>query len=291
MKKSQQQRWEWPTLAVAAAIYAAFAALTLNHEALPWWALVLAGGYVAAWHGSLQHEVVHGHPTPSPGLNELLVFPSLWLWLPFRLYRQSHLRHHDTGVITDPLEDPESYYLTPAEWERCSGLRRLFLIANNTLAGRLLLGPVVCVKAVVAEEGGRMLKGDFSNARAWAMHLAGCALVLAWVIGVCGMGALEYVLLIAYPGMAFTLLRSFAEHQANFDHDARTVMVKSGPLMSLLYLNNNLHAIHHAEPATAWYCLPARARERPSDEYAFRGYGEIVARYLFKPKEPVKYPL
>ena len=96
--------------------------------------------------------MVHGHPSPYPGLNELLVFPSLWLWLPFRLYHQSHLRHHRTGVVTDPLEDPESFYLTPAEWKRCGRLRRLFLIVNNTLAGRLLLGPLVCVKAVIAEE-------------------------------------------------------------------------------------------------------------------------------------------
>ncbi len=90
----ESNRWEWPTLAVAAAIYATFTALTLGHAALPWWLLLVAGGYVTAWHGSLQHEVVHGHPTPSAAFNELLVLPSLWLWLPFRIYRESHRRHH-----------------------------------------------------------------------------------------------------------------------------------------------------------------------------------------------------
>ncbi len=291
MNRSRDKRVEWPTLAVAAAIYLAFFALTLNHQDLPWWLLVLAGGYVTAWHGSLQHEVVHGHPTPSPAINELLVFPSLWLWLPFRLYRQSHLKHHQIGVITDPLDDPESYYLTPAQWRSCGNLRRLFLIVNNTVSGRLLFGPVVCVKQVIAEECRRFLNGDFSNARAWVLHAVGCALVIGWAWGICGISALEYVLWFAYPGISLTLLRSFAEHQASIDHDDRTVMVKSGPLMSLLYLNNNLHAVHHAEPGVAWYRLPVRARERPTGRYRIRGYGEIVARYLFKPKEPVEFPL
>ncbi|HSS66106.1 MAG TPA: fatty acid desaturase [Gammaproteobacteria bacterium] len=291
MNATQNQRWEWPTLAVAAAIYLTFGVLTLNHEVLPWWALVLGGGYVTAWHGSLQHEVVHGHPTPSPALNELLVFPSLWLWLPFRLYRRSHLKHHDTGVITDPLEDPESYYLTPTEWSACGKLRRLFLIVNNTVAGRLIFGPAICIKGVIAGEGRRFSRGDFSNARAWGMHAAGCALVVGWTYGVCGISLLEYVLWFAYPGVSLTLLRSFAEHQASFDHDERTVIVKSGPLMSLLYLNNNLHAVHHAEPGMAWYQLPLRARECPRERYVFRGYGEIVARYLLRPKETVEFPL
>lgn len=291
MEAARNISWEWPTLAVAGTIYLAFGALTLNHEALPWWALALAGGYLTAWHGSLQHEVAHGHPTPSPALNELLVFPSLWLWLPFRLYRGTHLRHHRTGVITDPLEDPESYYLTRSQWKRCGNLRRLFLIANNTLAGRLLFGPVVCVKGVITEESHRLLNGDFSHACAWIMHAAGCALVIAWTYFVCGMSILEYVLLFAYPGVSLTLLRSFAEHQASFDHDERTVMVKCGPLMSLLYLNNNLHAAHHEQPGIAWYRLPAQARKRAPEQYVFRGYGEIARRFLFRPKEPVEFPM
>ena len=70
---------EWPTLLVAAAIYAGFAALTWFYHALPWWLVFPAGAYVVAWHGSLQHEAVHGHPTHWPLLNELLVFPSLAL--------------------------------------------------------------------------------------------------------------------------------------------------------------------------------------------------------------------
>ena len=60
-RPSSPRAVEWPTLAVAAAIYLSFAGLTWYHEALPWWVLFTAGGFVVAWHGSLQHEVIHGH--------------------------------------------------------------------------------------------------------------------------------------------------------------------------------------------------------------------------------------
>ena len=284
-------RWEWPTLVVAAVIYGLFAALTLYHAALPWWLLLLAGGYVTAWHGSLQHEVVHGHPTPHAALNEALVFPGLWLWLPFRRYRESHLRHHHTPVITDPLDDPESFYLSAGEWVRLNPVWKGFYLFHNTLAGRMTIGPAVAVFRLIRDEVARIAGGDRSALLAWMLHAAGCALVLGWAVGVCGMGVLEYVAYFAYPGLSLTLLRSFAEHQASNDPEERTAMVRSGPLMSLLFLNNNLHSVHHSEPAMAWYRLPDRARQIRDAGYEFRGYGEIAARHLLKPKEPVGFPL
>jgi fatty acid desaturase len=287
----KSKRWEWPTLAVAAAIYAAFAALTLGHEALPWWLLLLAGGYVTAWHGSLQHEAVHGHPTPSAAFNELLVLPSLWLWLPFRIYRQSHRQHHAAPVLTDPLDDPESYYLTRERWAQCGAWQRRFYRFHNTLAGRMFAGPLVAVWSLISAEVRRLAAGNFSHLRAWLIHAAGCALVLVWVLSVCGMTIYEYIVWFAYPGLSLTLLRSFAEHQASNRDAERTVLLESGPLLSLLFLNNNLHAAHHAEPGLAWYRLPERARNRGPGGYEIRGYGRLAARYLLRAKQPVAYPL
>lgn len=283
--------WEWRTLLVAAAIYAAFVALTLNHAALSWWLLVVAGGFVTAWHGSLQHEVVHGHPTPHALLNELLVFPGLWLWLPFRLYRQSHLRHHATAIIGDPVDDPESYYLDRERWSRLGPVQRAFWRFHNTLCGRMTVGPAVAVARLLAEESRKLARGDFSALPAWLLHAVGCAMVLTWAVGFCGMSVVEYVVFFAYPGLSLTLLRSFAEHQASIDQDERTVIVNCGPVMSLLFLNNNLHAVHHAEPSLPWYWLPARARSGKRPAYAFSSYLEIAGRHLFEPKEPVRFPL
>ena len=115
---------EWPTIGLAIVIYGGFALLTLSYHMLPWWAVLPLGGYLVAWHGSLQHEAVHGHPTAWQGMNEALVFPSLWLWMPYRIYRDSHLKHHRKEILTDPYEDPESYYVTPETWSSTGTLRR-----------------------------------------------------------------------------------------------------------------------------------------------------------------------
>ena len=61
--------------------------------------------------------------------------------------------------------------------------------------------------------------------------------------------------------------------------------------MRLLFLNNNLHVVHHENPGVAWYVLPQRfARERAevlrrNGGYYFSGYGALVWRYGLRPKE------
>ncbi len=287
---------EWPTLGVTAAVYAGFALLTWHHQALPPWLLAALGGYVVAWHGSLQHEVVHGHPTPWRRVNELLVFPSLWLWLPFALYRETHLLHHASEHLTHPGADPESYYMARDDWERCGRLRRMLLCAHNTSLGRLLIGPFVAVASLAVREL-RHARGTRCGNRIWLVHALACALVLGWVMGVCGMGLGEYLLLFVYPGLSLTLLRSFAEHRARPLVGERTAVVEAGRLMSLLFLNNNLHALHHAEPWLAWYRLPARYRQRRAEllaangGYWYPGFANVLCRHLLHPKEPVVHPL
>ena len=287
---------EWPTVGLAVLLYAGFGLLTWNHHALPWWAVLPLGGYLVCLHGSLQHEVVHGHPTRIDWLNEVFVFPSLWLWLPFRVYRESHLIHHRDEQLTCPINDPESNYLMPETWARMGPAGHAFRRALGTLAGRLVLGPPFFVGRLFVRELNRFAKGDRSHLLAWAIHIPGSALVLIWVVGVCGIPVLDYILLYAYPGVSLTLLRSFCEHRAARQVSERTAIVETGPVMSLLYLNNNLHAVHHARPGVAWYRLPRLLDEhRPeflagNGEYCFTGYWEIVLRYLVWPKDPTVHP-
>ena len=287
---------EWPTLLVAALVYAGFAALTWYYHALPLWLLVPAAAYVVAWHGSLQHEAMHGHPTRDPRLNELLVFPNLWLWMPYRVYRDTHLAHHRDERLTDPLDDPESYYMTPAQWRRCGPAKRLLMRLRNTVAGRLLLGPAIAIAGLWRHEVSRLARGDRRAVKAWGLNAAACTLVLGWAVGVCGIPVAEYLAVFVYPGIALTLLRSFAEHRAEEDPDDRSVIVDAAWPLALVFLNNNLHWLHHREPGTPWYRLPARYRRQreailaANGGYRFRGYGEIVARYLLRPKEPVLHP-
>ena len=287
---------EWPTVAVAVLTYGGFAALTWFYHALPLWLLVPAAAFVVAWHGSLQHEVIHHHPTRWRRVNEALVLPSLWLWMPYRVYRDTHLAHHRDERLTDPIDDPESYYLTAERWQRYGPLARAVMSFRNTLVGRLLVGPLIAVYSLWRDQLPRLWRGERRALRAWGLHAVGCALVLAWATGVCGIPVPEYVAVFAYPGIALTLLRSFAEHRAEENPANRSVIVEAAWPFALVFLNNNLHALHHREPGVAWYDLPARyrgERERilaANGDYRFQGYGEIIRRYLLRPKEAVVHP-
>ncbi len=287
---------EWPTIWLAAGTYAGFGLLTWSYHALPWWVVLPLAGYLVCLHGSLQHEAVHCHPTRVPWLNELMVFPSLWLWLPFRIYRESHTRHHETDALTDPLADPESYYVSSPAWRSMKGMARAYYWMRNSLLGRLLLGPLEAAWRTFQEELLLLLRGDLRHLGHWAVHSAAVALVLVWVIGVCEIPLAEYILLFAYPGLSLTLLRSFLEHRADPDPSRRTVVVEAEALFALLFLNNNLHALHHAEPQLAWYRLPARYRQErarllnQNGGYRFSGYLEIFRRYLIRAKEMPCHP-
>ena len=73
--------------------------------------------------------------------------------------------------------------------------------------------------------------------------------------------------------------------------------MQTNPLMALLFTNNHLHALHHAEPATPWHRRPARYRIRKDEldaanaGYIVAGYRQLFRRYLFRAKEPPVHPL
>lgn len=286
---------EWPTWSLIAALYLCWGLLTWHAISLPWWMLILPGGYLVCLHGSLQHEALHGHPTRSAALNEALLFPAMSLWFPYRRYRKLHLAHHRNDHLTDPLEDPESFYFEPPQWQDMPRAAQFLFTAMNAMLGRLLLGPAVfTVRFFVAEM--KSIARNREIARAWLLHAAGIAIVYVWVAAVCGLPFWQYMLLIAYPGAALTMLRSFAEHRAHDDAACRTIVVESSPLLSLAFLNNNLHMAHHERPGLAWYRLPSYYREHKQRllaencGYLVRGYRDLARKYLVTPKEPVAHP-
>lgn len=289
---------EWPTWAVLGAVYGGWFALTFHATSLPWWVVLPAGAWLTAWHGSLQHEAIHGHPTRSARLNAALAWLPLGLWMPYSLYRETHERHHASAHLTSPAPgvDPESFYVSPEDWARMGRLRRAVHHVNQTLAGRLILGPALIAGRFWNEEARRLLEGDRAHARAWAGHAVGVALVLGWTAGVCGLSVLAYVAMFAWPGLSLTLLRSFAEHEPATDEHRRTAIIASGTVGGLLYLNNNLHAVHHAFPGLPWHALPAALRahrERFSGADGppcHRGYAAIARRHLFSRRDHPVHP-
>jgi fatty acid desaturase len=257
--------------------------------------LAVLGGALVAWHGSVQHEAVHGHPTGRPWIDAVVAGVPLSLWLPFSLYRSSHLAHHATADLTSPVSDPESYMTTHARWQAAGPIERAWRWTMNTLAGRLVLGPPWVVVRTWASEAHAAARGDRSVATRWLLHSLFLVPVVMWIVGICGMSLSQYALCFVYPGLSLTLLRSFVEHRYAHEPEHRTVVVES-PLLGWLFLHNNLHVVHHARPGLPWYEIPAvyrrnRARLlRRNGGRWFRGYAEVARRYAIRPYQHPAVP-
>jgi fatty acid desaturase len=285
---------EWPTVSLIALVYVVLGALLWFNAVLPWWVLLSVGAYFSALHTSLQHEVLHGHPTRNGFVNEALVFLTPTMWLPFQRYKETHLAHHNNAHLTDPEIDPESYYLLPESWEQMRGVRRVLFACNHTLAGRMLIGPAVGIVRFWISELSDVWRGDRRKIKAWAVFAASCCSVLAYVVW-CGMPIWQYILLIAYPGISLALVRSYCEHQAADCVEHRTIIVECSLFWSLLFLNNNLHVPHHERPTLAWYKLPdyyrgERAKLIAQNNGYLMSYAEIFWRHFLSAKEPISYP-
>jgi fatty acid desaturase len=186
-------------LALALIIYGGWGLATFFHDRLPPLALGALGGWLIAWHGSLQHEVIHGHPTASRRFNTLLATPPLALWLPFEAYRQSHLAHHATENLTDPEHDPESRYPRQDAGFRGAVSRRSAAI-QSTLLGRIAVGPLFEILGFLGREAVRLARGDLVRLRLWAVHAMAVAAVLMWLHVVCAMSLTQYLVCFVYPG-------------------------------------------------------------------------------------------
>ncbi len=291
-----RRHWEWPTLVLIGVIYAGWITLTWLHTSLPWWLVLPLGGWLVAWFGSAQHEIIHGHPTPHRFANQALGWPPLALWLPYPLYRDSHMAHHNTGTLTCPVDDPESFYVTARVWQRLPGFARWILVANNTLPGRLLIGPALAVGLFLWREFKKLTAGQGKAWRTWIVHALSVAVVLYWVVAVCEIPVWQYVLMYAYPGLSLTLLRSFAEHRTADEQDHRTAICDGDPLTRLLFLNLNLHAVHHDQPGMAWYDLPAEFARREASvlerngNYRIKGYGALLLENFLTPRDHPVHP-
>ena len=167
---------------------------------------------------------------------------------------------------------------------------------NNTFLGRFMIGPLVMFVGFVGRDMQLIGAGDRDILRAWLHHLAGSrggvrsgrsasaefrsgstcsAPISACRSSTCGLS----------PSIRRT--RS---------PGGRTVIVEASPVFGLLFLNNNLHYVHHENPRVPWYNLPALYRANraaflaANGSYSFQGYSEMLRRYLFRAKTPVPHP-
>jgi fatty acid desaturase len=207
----------------------------------------------------------------------------------------SHIQHHRHSGrrLTEVGHDPESFYLEAGFLARVGPIHRAILRANCTLAGRLTLGPAIAIITFWSEELCQ-LRTDRRRRRIWIAHALGAAVVLAWMCGVCHIPLLVYLLLVVYPSISLTLLRSFAEHRADDHSTSRTNVVETNPFLAVIFLNNNLHVAHHAYPHLPWHELPRvwrgmREANVPLGR-VFHGYGEVAREYLSRPFITAEHP-
>jgi fatty acid desaturase len=283
------RQFDGPTWIVALVLYGAWVLLMVFNAVLPWWVIVPVGAYLLAWHFSLQHEAIHSFRGVPAWLRFAVVYPPLGLWFPYPLYRKSHTTHHRDVHLTIPGVDTESYYVLQADWQRMGSIKRALLTFNQTMAGRLLIGPALRLWILLNKEARRVGQGDFSHLPHWAAHAVAVAALFWFISGVCGFPWWKYCLWVAYPGLSLSLLRAFTEHRAAVDSQERTASVESNAVFGLLYLHNNLHVAHHLKPAMAWYEIPRFYRENRSEllqsngQFVYRGYGQLARRYFFVP--------
>lgn len=285
---------EWPTVILFVLTYAVWmgAVFSLAESAL--WLAIPVAAVAIAFQGSLQHEAIHDHPTGWASVNIGLAWPPLALVIPYLRFRDTHLDHHRDAHLTDPYDDPETHFMAPADWSALPAVVRGLLNANNTLAGRLLLGPAIGTVCFLRSDW-RQRGTDPRIANGWLWHGITLVPVIA-LIWASPMPFWAYALA-AYLSLSLLRIRTFLEHQAHEQARARSVIIEDRGPLALLFLNNNLHAVHHAHPGVPWYRLPALYRKHRdrflamNEGYRFGSYGEIFRRYAFSRKDPVAHPL
>ena len=296
MHKTGKTPFEWQTWLVVLAVYGSWAALILSYQALPAVVANIALVLVTCWFMSLQHELLHGHPTRNKAFNRLLGLIPLSAWYPYDVYRDSHLAHHRDELLTTPGIDPEANYVEAQDYARLGGVKRALRWSLRTVAGRFLIGPGVTIPEVWADIVTGPRQRGMAAVRSWALHLVLLAALLWWVNRQAGIAPLHYLFGIAYPALGLAMLRSFYEHRPAAIPEHRIVVNEAAWPWRLLYLNNNYHAVHHAVPGLAWYQIPALWREQReaflhgNGNFYLPGYVHVIWNYAFKPVDSPVHP-
>jgi fatty acid desaturase len=287
---------ELPTLLLIFATYAGWLAITYAYQDWPLAIVAPLAALLITFHSSLQHEIVHGHPTRWRGLNRYFGIVPLTIWLPYERYKQTHHAHHRDERLTDPMDDPESFYWEPEQWARLTPIRRAFIRAEHTLAGRILIGSFWRIGLFLASELRAVVRGEPGVRAAWLEHLLWCVPIVLWVTIVCGIPLWIYFVAMVVPANAIQLIRSFAEHLARPAVPERIAIVERSWLLGPLFLYNNLHLMHHESPGVPWYrCSALYRRERDrllalNGGLVYKSYFDVARRYLFRVHDVMTHP-
>ena len=289
---------ELPTLGLILLTYTAWTALVTQGHNLPILLWVVLFALNLTLFLSVNHEVIHGHPTRNATVNRLLLlFPLGWVF-PYERFRDTHMQHHKTDELTDPFDDPESWYYPKLAYEEMNAIIRATLTFNNTLFGRMLIGPIISVSKFYISEIIQIATDKHMRwylVRVWSLHFALVAMLVSFIISYSAVSIWSYFIA-SYLGLSVLLIRTYLEHQASEGHAERTVIIEKCCPLAFLFLYNNLHAVHHEKPGIPWYELPDFYRtnshwlKQLNNHYIYASYGEVFQKYFFTPKEAIPHP-
>ena len=303
-RRSARVSVEIPTLLLILADYGGWLAITFAYTRWPLWVVAPLTVVLITLHSSLQHEIVHGHPTRWERVNRLFAIVPLSLWLPYDRYHHTHKAHHINPRLTDPLDDPESYYWRPEDLARLNPLSRLLHEFQQTLAGRVVVGSFWRIAmflrdellALLHAERRALIRNEQSLRGVWLEHLAWCVPVIMWLKLMCGMPLWVYFVAMVVPANGLQLIRAFAEHRWHPQVRGRIALVEDSWILGPLFLFNNLHSLHHEAPMIPWYGYNAyyrRERTRLIAEnggLVYRTYFDVARRFLFRRHDVLSHP-
>ena len=289
-----RERAEWRTLLVVAAVYGLTVLTVVRYEVLTPWLAIPMLAVLGAWHLSMQHEVLHGHPFKNQFLNDALGGIPVTLWIPYLAFKKDHHEHHKSD-LTNPALDNESYYVSQEQWDNAGPIRRAAWTANRTILFRMFVWTIVSTITYVLSVLKRAVRNEKSDRLAVTLHIIGVAFVV-YLVSLSSMPLWQFALGTVYGGRILNAIRPFPEHKYQSGVETRTAMIMAGRFMSLLMLNNNLHVAHHEEPGVPWYRydnlmqrVNAVERARDAGVLYEGGYAEIFRRFSFTPVDsPVR---
>jgi len=296
LRRTFAGRSEWPTWLLLIGVYAAWFGVLLASAWLGLWlSTLLLIPIVVLWM-SVQHELLHGHPTRFTSLNKLLGYAPFAVWYPYTLYRDSHLVHHRDEDLTLPGRDPESRYVSAQQWQGSSVFERSLHWLNKTVLGRFAVGAPLALLALAREEFQRLRQGNRQAWLMWLTHGALTVLMLTFIARYSVVPVWHYLFLISVPALSVGTIRSYYEHRPHPDPEKRTVLNEAAWPWRWLFLNLNLHLVHHDVPGLPWFYLPQvyRARREQwqarSGGFLVRGYGELLRQHGLRPVDSPRHP-
>lgn len=283
--RSFRWRTQWPTVLLMVAVYGGWFATLYFWQTLGLTVATLLLIWFTTWYMSFQHELIHGHPTRWPRVNQLLGTLPLAVWYPYGLYRDSHLKHHRNDHLTHPEEDPETYYFSARRWQQLTPFQRRWVRVRNTFPGRLLIAPAWDIMQTLRGMWKAVVHREWASIGMWLLHITLLVVLLRWMqaqqfpIG-------WYLLGVTYPALSLTKVRSFLEHRYAEVPAARSAINEAGLVWRLLFLNLNYHSVHHHLPAVPWFALRQVYQHdkhgwlKNNHQFWVAGYGEWWRRYF-----------